>query len=100
MGTGLTSKPTVSENVDHTKDQSVLGPHSDVTSVSISRDRGFSRSDRQEFVHLPDASDFFTRSVDGKDEDKYDREEYGSMGAAFAQKVGLLQSSQNERGTY
>jgi len=83
-------KPTVSENVDHTKDQPVLGPHCDVTSVSVSRDRSFGRSDCQEFVHLPDASDFVTCSVDGKDKDKDDRKEYGSVGAVFAKKLGCF----------
>ena len=86
MGTGPTLTPTVSDNVNHTKDQSVLRPHGDVTSVCVSGDRSFSRSCRQKFVHLSDASDFVTRGVDGKDEDKYDREEHGSVGAAFVKK--------------
>ena len=58
--------------------------------MSVSRDRSFSRSDRQKFVHLSDASDFVTRGVDGKDEDKDDREEYSSVGAAFAKKLGYF----------
>jgi len=98
MGTGQTLIPTVSDNVNHTKDQSVLRPHGDVTSVGVSGDRSFSRSCRQKFVHLSDASDFVTRGVDGKDEDKYDREEHGSVSAAFARKVRLFWSSWKEWG--
>jgi hypothetical protein len=54
--------------------------------VSVSGDRSFSRSDRQKFVHLSDASNFFTCGVDGEDEDKDDREEHGSVSAAFEKK--------------
>jgi len=78
---------TVSNNVDHTKDQSVLGPHRDVTPLRVSRNRSFRRSSRQKFVHLPDAPNLITCSVDGEDEDKDDREEYGCVGAVRAEKL-------------
>lgn len=75
---------TVSNNVNHTKDQPVLGPHRDVTSVSVSGDRGLGCGVRQEFVHLPNATDFFARGIDGEDKDEDDREEHGGVGAMFA----------------
>ena len=79
-GTGSTSTLTVSNNVNHTEDQSVLRPHRDVTSVSVSGNRGFGRSGRQKLMHLSDASDLIARGVDGEDEDKDDREKHGSVG--------------------
>lgn len=74
---------TVSNDVDDTKDQSVLGPHRDVTPVSISGNRSLLCSCRQECVHLADASNLVARGVDSEDEDKDDREEYGGMGAVL-----------------
>ena len=63
--------------------------------MSISGDRGFSRSDCQKFVHLADASNFFTRGVDGEQEDKDDHEEHGSVGAVFAKRLGSFGRLEN-----
>jgi hypothetical protein len=74
---------TVSNDINHTEDQSILGPHRDVTSLSVSGNRSLLRSGSQQFVHLADASDLFTRGIDGEDEHKNDREEHGSVGTVF-----------------
>ena len=81
---------TVSNDVDDTEDQSVLGPHRDIAAVSVSRNGGLGGSGRQEFVHLSDAPDLFARGVDGEDEYEDDREEDGGVGAGFAEKVRPL----------
>jgi hypothetical protein len=83
-GTGSTSTLTVPNNVNYPKDQSVLGPHRDVTSLGVSRNRSLRRSGRQKFVHLADASNLITRGVDGEDEDKDNREKDRRVGAVFA----------------
>jgi len=82
----------MSHDVNHTEDQSVLGPHRDVTSFGVSADRGLCRSNRQKFVHLADASNLFTRGVDGEDEDKDDREEHSGVGTVH-KKVRSLRLS-------
>lgn len=74
---------TVSNNINHTKDQSILGPHRDVTSVGISGNRSLLRGSRQEFVHLTNTPNLVTRGVDGEDEDKDDRKEDGGVSAAL-----------------
>ena len=65
--------------------------------MSVPGDRSFSRSERQKFVHLANASNFVTRGVDSEDEDKDDRKEHSSVGAAFAKKKSQVTSVVLER---
>ena len=51
--------------------------------MSVSGNRSFLCSGRQEFVHLTDAPDLVARGVDGEDEDEDNREEHGSVGAVL-----------------
>jgi hypothetical protein len=91
---------TISDDVDHTKNQSVLGPHCDVTSVSVPWNRSLLRRGRQEFMHLTDTSNLITRGVDGKDEDKDDREEHGSVGAVLQKGQNTFAATQEKARPY